>query len=398
MKRHAAGSDKPCALFLAPEAPFPVAGGGPLRSASVLHYLASRYTVDAIMFREPGAADPARLIPRGLVREIRVLDLPPHSRSVPRRALRNAGRLLRRVPPLIDRFAGFSPQVAGIVAGRHYAVSVVEHFWCAPYWEQLAPVSAVTVLDLHNIESVLHERCGRTEKWPSSLVHRCFRPACARLESEWLPRYSRLLVASEQDAAAVRRICPGAHALVYPNAIPMAPLPATAVKDAIVFSGNMAYHPNISAVRFFRQKIWPGLRERFPSLVWRLIGKNPQNVRKLISGDDRIILTGPVEDAIPELAAARVAVVPVIAASGTRLKIVEAWAAGTPVVSSTIGAEGLPARHGQNILLADDPVSFQRAVAALLESPALARRIAGAGRAVFEKEFTWEAAWAGLIL
>src|SRR5207249_5012557 len=113
-------------------------------------------------------------------------------------------------------------------------------------------------------------------------------------------------------------------------------------EEAIVFSGNMEYHPNVSAVGFFRSEVWPQLRARWPGLVWRLVGKNPQAVRRFTSGDSRIQVVGPVENAIRELARARAAVVPLLTGSGTRLKILEAWAAGLPVVSTTVGAEGLP--------------------------------------------------------
>jgi glycosyltransferase involved in cell wall biosynthesis len=155
----------------------------------------------------------------------------------------------------------------------------------------------------------------------------------------------------------------------------------------------MEYHPNRSAVRFFRREVWPLLRERRPELVWRLVGKNPEAVRALTRGDSRIEITGEVEDAVRELAKSKVAVVPLLAGSGTRLKILEAWAAGTPVVSTTIGAEGLPVRDGQHLLLADGASQLAGAVERLLACSDLRERLAAAGRLLLEKEFTWEKAW-----
>jgi glycosyltransferase involved in cell wall biosynthesis len=131
-------------------------------------------------------------------------------------------------------------------------------------------------------------------------------------------------------------------------------------------------------------------------LVWRLIGKNPQAVAKIASGDSRIELLGPVDDAILELARAKVAIVPLLAGSGTRVKILEAWAAGVPVVSTPLGAEGLPARAGEHLLLADGAPAFRDAVSSLLASPALRDGIGRAGRYLFECEFTWETAWKSL--
>lgn len=383
------------ALFLTPEVPYPPAGGGALRAASLLEYLARRYRVDVIAFREPGASVH---FPPGLAAEVQVIDLPFHARHLAAKAVRNAGRLWRRVPPLVDRFSGFGAQVAAAVRRRSYTLAVVEHFWCAPYWDQVAPVSAQTVLDLHNIESVLHQRCGAAEVGPAALAHRWFYSPCARMEQRWWPRYSQLLVTSAADAALVRATCPQANPSVYPNSIPLVARPVCAEENMIVFSGNMEYHPNVMAVRFFRREIWPLLRRRWPQLIWRLVGKNAHTVRKYTDGDDRIQTTGPVDDAITELARAKVAVAPLLAGSGTRLKIMEAWAAARAVVSTNLGAEGLDAREGENILLADDPADFADAVSKLLESAELRAKIGAAGRVFYEGNYTWESAWAKLNL
>lgn len=384
------------ALFIAPEPPYPLTGGGALRTASLLHYLARHHAVDVILFHDPRAERPQ--LPPGLAREVHIIELPAHARHPVARTARNAARLARRVPPLLDRFAGFGEQIAAAIAGRRYELAVIEHFWCAPYWVQAAAVSEATVLDLHNIESVLHQRCARVETPAQALAHRAFQKICRALEEKWLPRFTYLLAASEDDARLLRNISPEARVLTYPNALPPTPMPHRHEEHLLVFSGNLEYHPNISAVRYFRQEIWPGLRARWPGLVWRLVGKNPQAVAKFISGDSRIEITGPVVDAIAELARAQVAIVPLLAGSGTRVKILEAWAAGVPVVSTPLGAEGLPARDGEHLLLAGNACAFQEAVSSLLASPALRARIGQAGRYLFEREFTWEAAWSSLRL
>ena len=386
------------ALFVAPEAPYPTRGGGALRSASLLEYLARRYDVDVIVFRQPGAEDPSRLFPPGTARRVHVLGLPHHRNNPLSRAVRNSGRLARGVPPLVDRFAGFADRMAALVRGQRYRVAAIEHFWCAPYWEQVAPVSSRTVLDLHNIESVLHERCARTEGGPGALAHEMFCRSARDHEAQWLPRYDCLLTTSEADAQLARAISPRSLIVVYPNAIPFVPRPNVPEREMIIFSGNLEYPPNVSAVRFFRNEIWPILRDRWPSLVWRLAGKNPYGVRKYTSGDERIELPGPMENSIEELAAARVVVVPLLAGSGTRFKVIEAWAAGRAIVSTTIGAEGLPARHGKNLLIADGPRQFADAVSLLLTAPDLRAKLSETGRTLFESELTWENAWQKLDL
>ena len=389
---------RPSALLLAPESPYPIAGGGALRTASLLHYLAARYDVDLVVFRQPGAPDPAQLLPDNLVRHVFVIDLPVNGRGIVARSLRNAVRVAHSTPPLVDRFSGFHGQLQHALSGRRYGVGVVEHFWCAPYWDQLSAVCERTVLDLHNIESVLHERCAGVENGPAGLAHRLFSAASLDLERLWLPRYSQVLVASDADAKRVHSIAPGVETVVYPNAIPLAERPPRGDEDAIVFSGNMEYHPNRAAVQFFGAAVWPLLRTACPELVWRLVGKNPAAVEEFTRGDSRIEVIGPVDDAVREIARARIAIVPLLAGSGTRLKILEAWAASLPVVSTSIGAEGLPVRDGEHLLLADSPSAFAAAITRLLACTSTCERLGEAGRLLLEKEFTWEVAWKKLDL
>src|SRR5580658_304655 len=117
---------RPSALLLSPETPYPLAGGGALRTASLLHYLAQGHDVDLIVFRQPGGAHPAQDMPAGLVRRLTVIDLPANGRGLAARALRNAARMARRIPPLVDRFAGFTAQIAQATEGR-YQIGVIEH-------------------------------------------------------------------------------------------------------------------------------------------------------------------------------------------------------------------------------------------------------------------------------
>ena len=368
-------ADRPAALILAPECPYPAVGGGPLRTASLIEYLSQKYDVDLVVFQEQGQLVPAYAS---------VIPLRYHSRSPFARVLRNASRFVRGVPPLNDRFAGYELPVK-----RPYDVAIIEHFWCAGYLDALN--CGEVWLNLHNIESVLYRSSARSLVAP---LMRRFASSSLKLERQLLPRFSGLLVTSEADAERVRRIAPGCRPIVFPNTIPQVPPQSRAKRREIIFSGNLEYEPNREAVKYFRQEIWPLLRSS--NVTWRLIGRNPEGVRRFVKGDPRIELSGPVEDAISEIASAQVAVVPLRSGSGTRIKIIEAWAAGTPVVSTSIGAEGLPCRAGEHLLIANHPKSFAEAVIEVLESERVATALAGAGRSLYERELTWESAWRAL--
>jgi polysaccharide biosynthesis protein PslH len=384
---------KPAALVLSPEAPYPIVGGGPLRTASLLARLTRKFHVDLIVFRELGAPDPRASVPAHMFRNIDIVELPYHSRDKLSRAGRNLKRYLRGAPPLVDRFSRFDDAIRDLIASRRYAVGVIEHFWCARYVHVLRAACDRVVLDLHNIESTLLTRSADHENWATGTIMRRFAAACRRLERKLLPEFSLILVTSEVDKVQTVQAAPLVGTVVYPNTIPLVARPQTGKNDEIIFSGNLDYHPNISAVRFFHENIWPRLSERWPLLRWRIIGRNHEQLRDSMADDTRVTFTGPVNDAIAEIASARAAVVPILSGSGTRVKIIEAWAAGVPVVSTAMGAEGLPCVPGEHLLIGDQPADFARAVSSLLEFPALAKTVGDNGRMLYETDLTWEAAW-----
>lgn len=387
---------KPTALVLAPEAPYPLTGGGSQRTASLLEYLAARFDVHAIFFRQPGDPDPARAVPPGKLAHAAVIDLPYHSTSKLARYSRNVSRYVRNAPPLMDRFAGFPGDIGRAIGNGQYDLAILEHFWIAPYAQLIRPHARRLILDLHNIESTWYDSVASASGPFEAIALRRFATASVALERKWLPMFDAILVTSELDAALVRSAAPKARTVVYPNALQPIPVPQRSEADEIAFSGNLEYAPNIGAVRFFADRIWPTLREGWPSVQWRIVGKNSQAVAHLVQGDSRISLTGPIDDPIAELSRARVAVVPLLAGSGTRVKIIEAWAAGTPVVSTSIGAAGLDARNGEHLLIADQPEQFADAVSRLLASEAERALIGAAGRNLYEQRYTWPVAWQSL--
>lgn len=382
-------NDAPRALILCPEAPFPVVGGGPLRTASLVHYLAERYRLDAIVFWEPDAPDPEEVIPDGLLDDLLVVKLPYHSKDLLPRATRNLARWFRGVPPHDDRFGGQQGRMEEWLAGRTYDLAMVEHFWCSGYAEVLRPHTRRLAIDLHNVESEFYRRRAAVEPWPMRTALEAFAAANRKLEAERLPLFDFVLTTSVEDAVKVKH----KRSIVYPNSIPSCELPEREEGAAIAFSGNLEFPPNITAVTWFRDHVWTKVREEFGELEWRIIGKNPRAVDGLMQGTPGVNVMGPVDDAVAELAKCQVAVAPIRSGSGTRLKILEAWAAGTPVVSTRLGAEGLPVEADNQVALADTPEDFTGKLIELLRDPTRRSRVGAAGRKLYESAFTWERAW-----
>jgi polysaccharide biosynthesis protein PslH len=384
-------------LMLSPEPPYPLEGGGAYRIASLVHYFARGAEVDLILISDSGK--PA-LLPPGLVRNQHVIPLPNHSRGLMARYFRNARRAIQGVPPLIDRVSGLAASIERAIGGRRYEIGIVEHLWCAPYIEQLSACCESTILDLHNIESVLDERCAAVSRGLLRAGHRRFASAARRLEADLFPRFSLVLATSQEDAALVRLSARSARVEVYPNALPWVETPECSELPRVVFPANFEYHPNIDAVGFLVREIWPLVRARCPDLRLRLVGRGDAFIRHLLpAGPPEITgieLTGPLPDARAEIAQARIVVAPLRAGSGTRVKILEAWAAGRCVVATPLAAEGLLARPGVDIVLAADASAFATEIIRLAGDPSERKRIATHGRHHFERSYSWEMAWKSL--
>lgn len=388
-------------LFLSPESPYPLHGGGQYRTASLLHYFARFAAVDLILFSENGK--PA-LLPPDLVRSQKVIPLPPHGKGTLERYLRNMRRAALGVPPLIDRLSGLAPQIADAIGETRYDLGVIEHFWLAPYVAEIESVCRETVLDLHNVESVLHQRCAIAGGGLVSAGHRRFSAVTQKLESKLLPRFSLVLATSAADHSTARKIAPSARIVVYPNALPAAETPEivpealneSGAVPVIVFSGNFEYHPNIDAVRFLAREIWPEVQKRCPAVRLRLVGRGDEHIRKLLPSGLEIEVSGPVPDARSEIAAAELVIAPLRMGSGTRIKILEAWSTGRPVLATSLAAEGLEVQDGQNIALADTAPAFAEKLLDLLSDPAARKRIGSNGRETFDRKYTWQKVWSDL--
>jgi glycosyltransferase involved in cell wall biosynthesis len=355
-----------------------------------MHYFARFADVDLILFSEKG--QPANL-PASLVRKQFVIPLPVHGKGTWQRWQRNALRAVRGVPPLVDRLSGLETEVRRALGQRRYDLGIAEHAWCLPYLPLLKSSCDSTLLDMHNVESVLHERSAAVSGGLVAAGHRRFAGAMRRLEAQFSPQFDVVAVTSPRDAEFVGELAPGTRTLIYPNALPASEPPVVEERDEIAFSGNFEYHPNIDAVAFLMQSIWPEVRRRQPSLRLRLIGRGDGFISGLVPSNESVEMTGPVEDSLTEIARAKILIAPLRSGSGTRIKILEAWKACRPVIATRLAAEGLEAADGLNVLFAESAAEFADAIDRLQRDTGLRRNISERGRETFEAAYTWESVW-----
>jgi glycosyltransferase involved in cell wall biosynthesis len=159
---------------------------------------------------------------------------------------------------------------------------------------------------------------------------------------------------------------------------------------SVVFTGLMDHPPNIDAVVWFCRKILPALRAKRPGLRFKIVGARPDARVIELAGREGVEVTGEVADIRPYLAGSSALVVPLRSGGGTRLKILEAMAMGRPVISTTLGAEGLEVTPGDNLLIADSAERFAGQILTLLESPDMARRLGKAGRELVVAKYDWQ--------
>jgi len=266
-----------------------------------------------------------------------------------------------------------------------------------------APKKSLVVCDWHNLESELMRRYSEQE--PSRL-RRTYAGRTARLMSEFeqraLREFDAHIVVSQRDEQRLRDLNPTARIFLIENGVDTAFYRDPGTRDEsgprrIVFVGSMDYHANIDGVVDFAREVWPRLRERQPELIFTIVGKDPAPEVRALAKIAGIEVTGTVDDVRPFYRQAIAAVVPLKVGGGSRLKILEAMAAGVPVVSTSLGAEGLSVRHDEDILIADTNEELAKAIISLVESETQRRNLSEAGRALVGRRYDWSSLGASLF-
>jgi polysaccharide biosynthesis protein PslH len=251
------------------------------------------------------------------------------------------------------------------------------------------------VLNHHNCESAMAYRRAQREPNPINKAYLWLQARkLAQLERSICNNFDVNTVVSEQDLHLLHARHPSAHIHIVENGVDTDYfIPASSEEEphSLIFTGSLDWHPNLSAMRLLLQEIWPQIKASLPDARLYLAGKNPPSFLRQRARDDPSIIVVPnPNDMRPLLARAAVYVCPILEGGGTRLKILDAMAMAKPVVSTRIGCEGLRVEHGETIFVADAPQEFADKVTQLLENLKLRHQLGKAGRALVEREYSWE--------
>ena len=257
------------------------------------------------------------------------------------------------------------------------------------------PRDARIVLDEHNVEYEVFRRMCETERsLPRRAFNRIEHARFRRFEQQWWRRVDGVIVTSDREIGAVRAEAPETPLAVVPNAVDLEyfrPGPAEVEPFTVVFNGILTYRPNVDAAAYLVQEVWPRVLRHCPQARLVLVGRNEGvDLRPLRQAG--VVVVGEVPDIRDYLRTACAVAVPVRMGGGTRLKVVEAFAMGKAMVSTSLGCEGLEAVDGEHLLIADDADGFAARLLDLFGDPALRARLGRAGRSLVEREYSWDLA------
>lgn len=378
-------------LFLAHLFPLPLDSGGKIKSYYTLKALASRHDVRVIAFVRTD--EEAALVPQ-LQSICSGVDTIRLGRGKCRQLSDLAGSLLGRRSFIIGRDfrADMLDAVRRVVAEYSPEVVHVDHLQMAQYADFGADCRIV--LDNHNVESMIIKRVAETSEQTSMRLYAGLEwRKLQKYEIDTCRRCSLVLTVSEEDKASLRSQEPSpTNVECVPIGVDVdhsQPIARTPGSLNVLSIGTMYWPPNVDSMLYFSREILPLVRKQIPDCTLTIAGQRPVEAIQALGREPGIAVTGYVDDERSVARDCGAFIVPLRSGSGVRVKILNALAMGLPVVSTSIGAEGLDVQSGEHLLIADTSAEFAQAVVRLLREPELAERLGSNGRDLVCEKYSW---------
>jgi len=362
--------------------------GAAIRNYHLLRALSERFRVRAFALRAPHLSASDAEYPS----DVEVEEFPQSGRSA-RRALAAAASLIAG-----DAYSPRLYRSRRLAARLREAAGAERPAWIVAHTYHVAPLALGlgrrAWVDFHNLDSQIWARVGETaSSMPVRAFARLQAPRVRAFETSIVRRAQGVSCVSSPDAGEIARLVgagSGPAPLVIPNGVDLSRYGFRAAgpnTGTLLFVGDLSWPPNAEGLRWFASDVWPLLRSSAPRARVRVLGRHPPADLVRIAHDWEFLGEGG--DTRTEWARADAAIVPLRAGGGTRLKVLEAAASGVPVLSTSVGAEGLELEAEREILLRDDPPAFAAAAARLLDDAPLRSSLARAARDKVERRYDW---------
>ena len=254
--------------------------------------------------------------------------------------------------------------------------------------------SAIRIVDSHNVESDLLNQILK-DKYPPKFTQKTIEKI-KKYEQLLNKRCDMLWACSTNDIERYKELgVTKPQISVVPNGVNTKAIPfrigqPTAITPQIVFTGSLCWQPNETGIQWFYNEVWPILKKTVKNIHWDIVGRTPsQNIRDIANADEAITLHADVKSVIPYLHKAHVGICPLFTGSGTRLKIIESFSAGLPMVSTRLGAEGIETINNKDIIIADEAEQFATAILDIIDHPIKAEIIRKNAHKLAIDQYDW---------
>ena len=377
----------------------PLDKGGKLRTWHLMRNLARRHEITYLSFEEPSQPDEHRTGMREVCQRLETVPRSDPAKGTLRFYADAARYIVDPVPYAVAKYrsSAYAARVDELLRTGGFDAVVCD--FLPPLVNMPRTLPCPSILFTHNVEAEIWRRHVETASNPAAkyLLQQQWQ-RMLRFEREALSRFDLVLAVSQADAETFGRLYPGAlRAPVHVvqtgvDTEYFAPATATTPRRAhLVFTGSMDWLPNEDGMLHFVRDILPLIRQAEPEATLSIIGRAPTPAVRRLADEHGIEVTGRVDDVRPHIAAGSVYVVPLRIGGGTRLKIFEAMGMAKAIVSTTVGAEGLPVTDGADIVIADEPPAFAEAVVRLIRDEPWRARLEQAARQLVVERYDWSA-------
>jgi len=386
---------KPTLLVISPTYPYPLISGGKLRIFNLLKELSSQFDITLLTLAEDNDDSSKNRQALVFLKELITIPISQKKQAQVFRLLKYSISWLMGTPAevLVKRTPQMATNLSELLSNQSFDYIQFEYIQNAQYLGACKTADAPKYMVAHDISYISQQRKAEVAKGLKSWFWSREAKLMKRYEMDNWPKFDAVFTMSETDQSHLKNLVPSSNVKVIPNGVDTKNLAMSSeatTPPKLIFVGWMRHLPNCDAIEWFMEDIWPQIKAQHPSVILQIVGKGlPAALAHVALKDERIEYLGYVDDIQKVVREATISIVPIRIGSGSRLKILESMALGTPVVTTTVGCEGINALDKQEAVFADTPEEFANSTLALLNNEVECASISNKARTLVEQHYSW---------